>query len=438
MRAFLRQLRPETARRRAINSWHRVRPLLSGMAVVFVSNGLLKISNAILFIAVVHALGQENAGYYSTATTLAVIALNVGLFGLDEILIREAVHRESFNKVYANFLFARIVLTALSIIALDALLLATQVYPPQLTFIIILLTVGQVGEGVLMLSQALNVAFLRTDLVWWVAAAISGLRVAIGLGLIRLGSGLVDLILMLVATGLIGGLFAVWLGLREVLHLRPIVLMRLIDLPYLWGWLRRSGSFVAISLLAIVEFQIDVVLLSILRAPADVALYSSAQLIMIAAWILPQAYRAVIYPRLAHALAQSPAMFWKFFGTSFKLALALGGSVAIGLAWAAGFVIGFLYPADYQTSVLVLQLLALPLFFAFLSAVSSRALLTLHKERVAALMLGLSVIANVGFNLLLIPPLGSVGAAIARVISGGLFCVVTFVYLWWYRQRQHV
>jgi O-antigen/teichoic acid export membrane protein len=385
----------------------------------------------------VRALGKENAGYYSTATTLAVIALNVGLFGLDEILIREAVHRDTFDRVYANFLFARIALTALSIVVLDALLLASRVYPPQLTFIIVLLTIGQVGEGVLMLSQALNVAFLRTDLVWWVAVSISGLRVAIGLGLMRLGGGLVELILMLVVTGSVGGLFAVWLGLREVLHLRPIVLLRLIDLPYLWGWLRRSGSFLAISLLAIVEFQIDVVLLSILRAPADVALYSSAQIIMIAAWILPQAYRAVIYPRLTHALAKSLAAFWGFFRTSFKLALVVGGCVAIGLAWSAGLVIGFLYPDDYQTSVLVLQILSLPLFFAFLSAVSSRALLTLHKERVAAMMLGLSVIANVGFNLLLIPPLGSVGAAIARVISGGLFCVVTFVYLWWYRQRQH-
>jgi O-antigen/teichoic acid export membrane protein len=101
-------------------------------------------------------------------------------------------------------------------------------------------------------------------------------------------------------------------------------------------------------------------------------------------------------------------------------------------------VIGLLYPDDYQTSVLVLQLLSLPLFFTFLSAVSSRALLTLHKERVAAIMLGLSVITNIGFNLLLIPPLGAVGAAIARVISGGVFCVVTFVYLWWYRRRQRV
>jgi hypothetical protein len=106
-----------------------------------------------------------------------------------------------------------------------------------------------------MLSQALNVAFLRTDLVWWVAASISGLRVALGLGLMRVGSGLVELILMLMVTGLIGGLFAVWLGLREVLHLRPIVLLRLIDLPYLWSPPQRR--FLAISLLAIVEFQID-------------------------------------------------------------------------------------------------------------------------------------------------------------------------------------
>jgi O-antigen/teichoic acid export membrane protein len=63
--------------------------------------------------------------------------------------------------------------------------------------------------------------------------------------------------------------------------------------------------------------------------------------------------------------------------------------------------------------------------------------LTLHKERVAAIMLGLGVVANVGFNLIVIPPLGSVGAAMARVVSGGSFCVVTFVYLWWYRQRRH-
>jgi O-antigen/teichoic acid export membrane protein len=423
---------------RAIAAWQRVRPLLSGTFIVFVSNGVLKISNAILFIAVVRMLGKENAGYYSTATTLAAIALNVGLFGLDEILIREAVHRESLDRIFANFLFARIGLTVLSIVVLNALLFTTNVYPLQLTFLIVLLTIGQVGEGMLMLSQALNIAYLRTDLVLCVALSISGLRVAIGLVMIGLGEGLPQLILMLTVSSLLGGLFAVWLGVREVLHLSPIALPRLIDLRYMLGWLRRSGSFLAISLLAIIEFQIDVVLLSVLRSPEDVALYSSAQIIMIAAWIVPQAYRAVIYPRMTQAQAKTPQVFWHFFRTSARLALLLGGSIAIGLAVISGFLVEFFYPNDYQPSVIVLQFLTIPLFFAFLNAPSSRALLALHQEKSAAIFLGASVIVNIAIILTLVPSIGPSGAAIARGISGLAFCVLTYAFLIIYRRVHNV
>jgi hypothetical protein len=89
-------------------------PLLSGTAVVFVSNGLPKrpmrsCSLPSRMLARKAPVTQRRRRWLSRPQCRVV--------GLDEILIREAVHRETFDRVYANFLLARIALTTLSIVA---------------------------------------------------------------------------------------------------------------------------------------------------------------------------------------------------------------------------------------------------------------------------------------------------------------------------------
>jgi O-antigen/teichoic acid export membrane protein len=239
--------------RRVAALWPKVRPLLSSTAVMFVSNGLLKASSAVLFIAVVHRLGKESAGYYSTATTLTAIALNVALFGLDDVLIREVVNRREIARTFVNLLVARIALTFLFTAVLNALLSVFRPYSPDLAFLIGLLSLGQIGEGVLILCQALFSARYQMGLVFLIAASISGLRIVMGLWTTAAGGNLAQLVLMLSTTGTVGAALATWLGGRKILMLSPCDLVGLVDLRYITHHLRRSGSFFGISLFVMIR-----------------------------------------------------------------------------------------------------------------------------------------------------------------------------------------
>jgi O-antigen/teichoic acid export membrane protein len=173
-----------------------------------------------------------------------------------------------------------------------------------------------------------------------------------------------------------------------------------------------------------------------MKSPAEVAYYSSAQMLMIAAWLMPQAYRAVIYPRLSAALNISFERFWDFYRTVLRLALLLGVIVSVGIALLSPIIVNLLYPADYLVSVTILQYLTIPLFCAFLSVPSTRAMLALHKESIAAIIAGVSMVVNIAANLILIPEYSMLGAAWAKAISGILLTILSYIYIITIRARH--
>jgi O-antigen/teichoic acid export membrane protein len=409
--------------------------LFGNTLLIFLSNGILKASNAILFILVVNGLGKDAAGRYSIATTYVAIALNLALFGLDEILIREAVRRGDQDRLFANFLAIRVVLGILSVLILALFLVISKVYGPDLTLLIALLSLSVVGDGVLLLCQALFISRERVKLVLITATAISLARILSGLFVMNQQGQLYQLMALFVVTSLAGGALAAWFAQNRILRLPMTGLLKMLDVRDALHWVRRSGSFFWISLFVMVEFQADVILLSILRSPADVAIYSAALTIIIAAWIVPQAYRTVIYPRMAQALRRSLTEFWRFVRITVGPAAIFGACLSGGLVLVARPLIDLLYPSDYNSSVIVLRVLTLPLFFAFLSAPSSRALLTLHRERVAAILVGIMMAVNVAGNLWLIPRYGPLGAAWARAFSGSTFCALSYLTLVLLRRR---
>ena len=75
-----------------------------------------------------------------------------------------------------------------------------------------------------------------------------------------------------------------------------------IDLKFVGPIMRAFPSFSGVSLLSALEYQLDVVMLSVLLTRADVAVYSAAATIMALVLTGAQAYRMVLYPVLVQAL----------------------------------------------------------------------------------------------------------------------------------------
>lgn len=404
--------------------------LVLNTALVFAGTGLLKIANAAIFVFVTHRLATTLAGQYSTATTLVAIMLNLALFGLDEVLVREMPGHPRPLELFINLLVTRVLLALFWVTTTNVALYTIEFYPPSLMSLVGLLSIGQIGDAIWLLCQALFTSFGRSRYIVSVAAVTSVLRVVAGGWLIYQDVGIQRLVLLVSLTNVFGSMLALWLAVHRVFRVRFRDLLQWFTQAHLirdtLNRIRTGGNFFLITVVVILEFQIDIILLSKLGTSEDVAIYSSAQTLMIGAWLLPQAFRAIIYRELAQAYHFSLVQLKRHTFRLIQTAFWFGGGVSLVLALASPFLINVIYPPNYARSAVVLQILAAPLLVAFISAPISRALLTMRKESVALICLSISLLTNIIFNSILIPSFGPLGSATARAISTLVFLLVSF------------
>ncbi|MDQ2052697.1 flippase [Natronolimnohabitans sp. A-GB9] len=96
---------------------------------------------------------------------------------------------------------------------------------------------------------------------------------------------------------------------------------------------------------------------------------------------------------------------------------------AAGLTLVAEPMIELLFGTEYLGAVPVLQILSIYAVLLSINLVISTALDYLGRARIRAILKGITSIMNVGLNIILIPQLGVIGAAIATVITYSLYAL---------------
>jgi O-antigen/teichoic acid export membrane protein len=182
-------------------------------------------------------------------------------------------------------------------------------------------------------------------------------------------------------------------------------------------WVEVSLPLLAMSGFVILLGQIDVIVLGLLRDPAEVGEYSAASRTAGLVGLSLMAANAVVAPMIAEFhktgnradLASSVTM-----GTR----LALAGSVATAAVLAvAGKQVLSWFGADYEGGYIVVMVLAAAhVVSAGAGPVGYLMSLTGH-EKAAARVYGLCTLGNVVLNALLVPVWGPLGAAIAAAVT---------------------
>jgi O-antigen/teichoic acid export membrane protein/acetyltransferase-like isoleucine patch superfamily enzyme len=196
----------------------------------------------------------------------------------------------------------------------------------------------------------------------------------------------------------------------------------------------QSVPFLTYGVLGVIYYRIDTVLLQALTSTATVGIYGAAYRLFDTLVFLPNiVIVAVMYPVMAKLSVNSEHMMKLAIEKSVNFLLVVGIPIMVGLIVAAPNIIGFLYHNDQFTpSIPVLQALAPGLAILYLNAVWTTALMSLKMEKQLPWIAGLALIFNLGGNLLLIPRLGAVGAAIVTSLTESLLVGLTL----WVLPRQ--
>ena len=141
-------------------------------------------------------------------------------------------------------------------------------------------------------------------------------------------------------------------------------------------------------------------------------------------WVFASAISSVMFPYVTSI--ESDEEKSKITSTTFKIVMIVTFFAILVLFFASNL-IGIIYGSDYYGSILPLKVLLLGIFCLSLGKILANDIAARGKPELNAISNLVGFVVNIGFNILLIPKFGIVGAAIATSISYTLTSIIFLV-----------
>lgn len=190
-----------------------------------------------------------------------------------------------------------------------------------------------------------------------------------------------------------------------------------VDRQLIFTLARESWPYLLSTTAIILYMKIDVVMMGYLSTNTETGIYSLAQKLSEVLYVVPVVLIDSTYPALAQRFLDSEKTESRHGQMLFDLAV--GGSllatlVALALA---GSMIEIIFGAGYGRSVDIFYLHAWSCVAIAMNSARYRWLAVVGLQRHAPTVTIVGLVANVALNLVLIPAMGALGAAIATVVS---------------------
>jgi O-antigen/teichoic acid export membrane protein len=384
-------------------------------------------------------LHVEAYGAFATATAFIAVLGGLTDVGLWTIGAREiAKHPEETRRILGSILTVGLVLSvAAGAIGVAVALVMYSGADNELTrrgILLLMLTVPLAAP-----AGAANAYFISQQKAY-VGSITSVLASVVTIGLlvlaVELDWGFTGIVIAYLAAAAVQGILLVILMLREV------VVIPSPDLALgrkLFVWALPLGAAVLVHTL---YWRLDLILLSLLKSKAEVALYAVPIKVVEAVIVLPSFIMITLTPELAR-LTREPVRFDQIVQKAF-FAMQVGAVAVFVLFVAfAGELMRLVAGSEFAGSTVVLQILMVAVLFIYLGAVLGEGFVAHNRQgQLLWAMLAL-LVANVALNLALIPLAGARGAAAAGAVSEAFhFLALAWLYRRFaslprlYRQRR--
>lgn len=189
------------------------------------------------------------------------------------------------------------------------------------------------------------------------------------------------------------------------------------SLPQFW-------SIAAVTVLGLIHFRLDSLILSFYQPVTEVGIYGVAYRVLDIVLVIPAIFAANLLPLLTK-LADSgnkegmAAQITRSTGTLFAISVTIGAVLITLAPW----IITFITQAEFAASAVPLRLLVPAFIFLFITSLYAQTAIALKEQQRLiggyAIVIGLDII----LNLILIPRFSYVGAATTTVLSEGVLMV---------------
>jgi O-antigen/teichoic acid export membrane protein len=387
---------------------------IAGNAGWLIGERLIRgIVGLVVSIVVARGLGVADFGTLAYATSFVLLFNTLWQLGLSGVVVRELVHRpEERNEILGTVFGLRLAGALVGLVAM--LLISVLITPPDpaIRWSIVILGVGTVfyafeGVDFWLQSEVQSRYAVGARLLALVVSSIATLvAIVAGASVVVVAAAAS---LEYVATG-VGYLLAYRMRGHSIRAWR----FRLSESRFLVAisWpLVISGLFYSINL------RVDQLLLGNIAGDEAVGTYAAAARLSEVWYFVALAIAASGAPALLRARQTNSERYKRRMQQAYDLMVGLSLPLAIVVSLTADQIIMFLYGSQYAGAGAILSIHIWAGPFVFMGAILSKWLIAEDLIKFSMVRHGAGALINIVLNVILIPPLGGVGAALATLIS---------------------
>jgi len=370
----------------------------------------------VYFAALARYIHDTGLGKIAIATSLVSPISLLANFGLSQVIVRDIASDKAKAQTYvSNSIFLR---GALSIAFIFTLVMITKFtnYPSDTILIIYIYAIAYIFDAITDVAFSIFNAFEKMEYITAIQTGRDIVNVVLSLAAISLHASLVVIVLISAFANLFK-LVASWFTLRykftkPSFSLDAQLCRRLIIIAL---------PFAALAVLQSTSGSINLLILSFYRPEAEVGWYSAASTPVSYLLILPAMFLQAIFPVFSRFYNSSKDSLQLAYRLSFKYLLLLGVPLCIGMLITADQVIPLILGPGFEKAAVALKILALPLFWMFGYA-NGGFLNASGGQKLLATAEGAAVLISTIAAFCLVPRNGFIGASIAAVVPGLVFC----------------
>ncbi len=386
--------------------------------VMLWSEVLVKLFTLSFTIVFARSYGATGLGRWTYAWTVATLVMTVAHFGLATLFTRDAAARPSaLQALLESFLPLRFVLVCAGLVASGVA--AAFAHDPDTRMLLVVfaasLGVGYLAElfaAVFRAQQRLR-RVAAINVVDRAVASLAGCAVALA------GAPLVTTALVWSAAPAAAAALA-WLWVRAggtSWRLRwNVVSMR--------GILREAAPLFVLAAFGQIYFREDVLFLRWLGGDEMVGHYAAAYRVFEMFLFVPASLTSAYLPAAAAARARSNEEFHRVVEHALTLCAVFSVPLAVLLSTRAVDAIHLLFGDGFAVSVPAARVLAWTLVFYFANAVLAHTLISGRRQAIPAMSIVCATVVTAALNLLWIPRLGILAAALATLVTEALICAI--------------
>jgi len=374
---------------------------------------------SIAFIA--RELGPEGFGNYNIVVAFLYIFSVFSDFGLYNLLTREISKPNTNEKnIVSNIFTSRIILLIFFYLLSFIIIIFIPSYSDELKFAALLTSLGFIFLSLSQVLMGIFQKYLKTILPAIADVSARALQLAFVLYLYQKNADFIDFLLVFVLGAFVNFAFVFFFAKKYIdfkIKLKKIEFFNL---------LKESWPLAASSVLVLIYFKGDTLILSFLKSAGDVGMYNVAYKIIENIIFFPAMFVGLVMPLLSKYFVSDLKAFKKVFQKSFDFLNIISIPLIFGAYYLASDIIYLIGGTAFSEAILSFKILILSVFFIFLGALFGNTIIAINKQKQVMLAYGVAAIFNVFANIYMIQKYSYIGASIVSVLTEVLATTLMF------------